>query len=257
MAAVNGESVHEESQGKSSIWTYEKEQKLFGKVDEYLEDSEERRGFYVKDINWSDIAFDGFTADEVHKRWRVLTLRVRKMRNAKEILEDAKQRAADKQTSEGSRKRKMDDSFPKAPLTAYLLFSNEKRQPMAEKYPDLNTRELLAKIGKKWRKLSAEKKKKYQDIYLEDKKKYESELTQYFLTNFPEEKAPKTAFELWSAKKEKELKEEHPNISDKRLQKKLKKRWGRLDDEEKEELEKKSKQEMDKFLRKMRKRVKV
>ena len=257
MAAVNGESVRDESQEESSTWTHEKELKLFEKVDEYLADGEERKEIYVKDIKWSDIAFDNFTTDEVHKRWRILTLRVRKMRNAKEILEDAKQRAVDKHANSGSRKRKIDDALPKAPLSAYLLFSKERRPQMAEKYSDLNNKQLLAKIGKKWRKLSAEKKKKYHDDYLENKKKYESALMQYFIENFPEEKAPKTAFEFWSSKMKKEIKEEHPDISDKKLKKKLRKRWERLEDEVKEEWEKKSKQEMDKYLRKMRKRVKV
>lgn len=69
---------------------YEKEFKLFEKVDEYLIDGEERKEIYVKDIKWSDIVFDNFIIDEVYKCWRILMLWVRKMRNVKEIFEDVK-----------------------------------------------------------------------------------------------------------------------------------------------------------------------
>lgn len=261
MAAVNGENVHTPSKGKRQAWTYEQELALLEKVENYLGTTEGSKEVYVKDIAWSNMAFDGFSEEDVHKRWNSLTSKVRKLRTAKEILEDAKQMMADKKENNvESRKRKRDDkdpALPKLPITSYLIFCKEKQPGFAEKYATLSSQELRVKMGKKWRKLSDEKKKKYQDMYLENRKKYEHDLTQYYIEHFPEQKAPKTAFDLWSEEKEKEIKEDRPEISDKKMKKKLKKRWEKLDDKDKEKWEKKSKPEIDKYLRKMRKKCKV
>ena len=260
MAAVNGENVVEEAKAKTRVWTHDQELTLLQNVENHLQSSERGKDIYVKDIVWNKIAFGDFDEDDVHKRWNALTSKIRKMRTVNEILEDAKLKVAGKEDSVNSRKRKRDDkdpAFPKTPLTSYLIFCEEKRPRLAQKYTSLGSKELMTKLAKKWQKLSDQKKQKYQDIYLENRKKFDHDITQYFIEHYPDEKPPKTAFELWSESKGKEIKKDRPDISEKKLKKKVKKHWEKLEDGEKEHWEKKSKSEVSRYIKRMKKKEKI
>ena len=52
---------------------------------------------------------------DVHKRFNTLTSKIRKMRTAKGILEDAKQKVAENDDKRKSRKRKRDEKDPTFP----------------------------------------------------------------------------------------------------------------------------------------------
>jgi len=258
MAAVIGENVVEETKAKAKVWTQDQELTLLQNMENHLQSTERVRDIYVKDIVWSKIAFEDFDEHDVHKRWNALTSKIRKMRTAKEILEDAKIKVADKEDDVKSRKRKRDDkdpAFPKTPLTSYLIFCEEKRPRLAQQYANLSSKELTTKLAKKWQKLSDQKKQKYQDIYWENRKKFDHDITQYFIEHYPDEKPPKTAFELWSESKEKEMKKDRPDMSQKKLNKKVKKYWEKLEESEKEKWEKKAKREVTRYIKKMKKKV--
>ena len=260
MAAVNGENVVEETKAKTRGWSRDEELTLLQNVENHLQSSERGKDIYVKDIAWGKIAFGEFDEDDVHRRWNALTSKIRKMRTVNEILEDTKLKVAEKDDSVKSRKRKRDDkdpAFPKTPLTSYLIFCEEKRPRLAQKYTDLGSKELMTKLAKKWQKLSDQKKQKYQDIYVENRKKFDHDITQYFIEHYPDEKPPKTAFNLWSESKEKEIKKDRPDISEKKLKKKVKKYWEKLEDSEKEHWEKKAKSEVSKYIKRMKKKVKI
>ena len=255
MAAVNGENVVD---AKTKVWTQSQDLTLLQKVENHLQSSERVKHRYVKDIVWSEIAFEDFDEHDVHKRFNTLTSKIRKMRTAKEILEDAKQKVTEKEDTRKSRKRKReekDPTFPKTPLTSYLIFCEEKRPRLAQKYPNLGSKELMTKLAKKWQKLSDQKKKKYQDIYAENREKFDHDMTKYFIEHFPDEKPPKSAFNLWSESKEKEIKKDRPDISQKKLNKKVKKYWEKLEESEKEKWEKKAKSEVRKYIKKMKKKL--
>ena len=237
-----------EENNKFHAWSHDKDLALLAKVESHLNDADQKKNVYVKDIIWREVTFGDFDEHEVQRRWKSLTAKVRKLRTAKEILVDAK-------TKVSSRKRKRDEGDsrePKMPKTAFLLFCEEKRLHLAAEYPTLNGKELTVKLGKRWRKLSDEKKERYKEIYLENRQQYELDLTQYFLDHNPEEKPPRTAFDIWSEVKSEEIKKSHPDILEKKLNKKLKKYWERLED--KEIWEKKAKMKSDKFIRNMRKK---
>ena len=263
MAAVNGENVVDEKKEKSAVWTRDQELTLLQNVQNHLESAGVTKDIYVKDIAWSKVAFGGFDEEDVHKRWSTLTSKVRKMRTAKEILDDAKLKVADKiekEDSAKSRKRKREDKDsapPKMPLTSYLIFCEQKRPRLAQKHANLGSKELMVKLSKKWKKLSDEKKQKYHDIYVENKKKYDEEIVQYYIKHYPDEKPPKTAFDLWSNKKREEIKKDRPDISQKKMDKKLTKYWEKLEDGDKEHWQKKSKAEAGKYIKKLKNKEKV
>ncbi|CAG8446207.1 1757_t:CDS:2 [Ambispora leptoticha] len=72
-----------------------------------------------------------------------------------------------------------DPNAPKKPNTAYILFSNEIRAATKAEFPDLNQKEIVTKIGLKWKELSREQKKVYEDRYFADRERYDEELRAY------------------------------------------------------------------------------
>jgi len=64
---------------------------------------------------------------------------------------------------EGPKKRKRnakpkDPNAPRRPASAYILFQNEVRKELKERYPTLNNSELLVKISEMWKQMSDEEK---------------------------------------------------------------------------------------------------
>lgn len=246
MATVNGV----ENKQKSLVWSRDQDLQLYAKVEEHINSFEKKKHVYIKDISWSEIAFNGYSEHEVQKRWNTLTSKIRKVRTAKEVLEDAK---AQGKEDRSIRKRKREDSNqPKMPKTAYLLFCEYKRPLLAAKYSSLGSKEMMVKMGKKWQKLSDEKKAKYREMYRVSRQQYERDLAHYYLEQNPEAMPPKTAFDLWSERKASELKQSRPDISERKLNKKLAKYWERLED--KEQWENKAKKEFENFVTKMKKK---
>ena len=76
------------------------------------------------------------------------------------ILEDPKLKVAERKDNMKSRKRKRDDkdpAFPKTPLTSYAIFCEEKRFRLAQKNTNMDSKELMTKLGKEWQKPSDQK----------------------------------------------------------------------------------------------------
>ena len=244
---VNGTA----SNGKNTVsWSHDQDLKLLQKVESHLLSFEAEKQVFPKDLKWREIAFDDFDEHEVKKHWATITSGVRKIRNAREILEDTKIKIEHGKRTRKRKKDAHDPSIPLKPKSAFFLFMEKKKPRLAAKHPSMSILEIATKVGKKWRELSEDEREKYKAIYRENKEQYDCDLAQYFLENNPGETPPKTAFELWSKGKAKELKDSRPDISEKKLNKKLKKYWESLED--KEDWERKAKKETEKFLKRVR-----
>ncbi|KAL1916519.1 uncharacterized protein VTP21DRAFT_5710 [Calcarisporiella thermophila] len=81
--------------------------------------------------------------------------------------------------TEGTKKRKKDPNAPKRPLSAYMLFSQEKRKQVLEENPDVKFTEVGKLLGAMWKELSEEEKKIYNDKASKDKERYEREKADY------------------------------------------------------------------------------
>ena len=91
------------SEEKSPAWSHEDDLKLLEKVEEHLNNVE---NVFVKDIVWGEVAFDSYNKDDVQRRWKALTSKIRKVRTAKEILEDTKKKVSENKKTTKKRKRK-------------------------------------------------------------------------------------------------------------------------------------------------------
>ncbi|XP_055048773.2 high mobility group protein 20A isoform X2 [Misgurnus anguillicaudatus] len=83
--------------------------------------------------------------------------------------------------TKGRRRKKplKDSNAPKAPLTGYVRFMNERREQLRAERPDMPFPEITRMLGNEWSKLPAEEKQRYLDEADRDKERYMKELEQY------------------------------------------------------------------------------
>ncbi|XP_029909984.1 high mobility group protein 20A isoform X7 [Myripristis murdjan] len=100
--------------------------------------------------------------------------------------DNSSQRNGEEKSRRGSwtkgRKRKKpvkDSNAPKAPLTGYVRFMNDRREQLRAERPDVPFPEITRMLGNEWSKLPAEEKQRYLDEAERDKERYMRELEKY------------------------------------------------------------------------------
>ncbi|XP_069078300.1 high mobility group protein 20A [Pleurodeles waltl] len=83
--------------------------------------------------------------------------------------------------SKGRKRKKLprDSNAPKAPLTGYVRFMNERRELLRAERPEVPFPEITRMLGNEWSKLPSEEKQRYLDEAERDKERYMKELKQY------------------------------------------------------------------------------
>lgn len=76
----------------------------------------------------------------------------------------------------GRKKKKLDASLPKHPMSGYLHFAKEMRPIMKKKCPDARLVEISKQIGSQWRGMSEKELQPWQDIANKDKQRYAREM---------------------------------------------------------------------------------
>ncbi|XP_041456015.1 FACT complex subunit SSRP1-like isoform X1 [Lytechinus variegatus] len=104
----------------------------------------------------------------------------RKRQEKEREKQKAKQKKRTKTSSDKPRKKvkkEKDANKPKRAATAYMLWLNETREELKEKYPGISVVELTKKAGELWQKL--DDKTKWNEIAAEKKKEYEAAMAEY------------------------------------------------------------------------------
>ncbi|XP_070537426.1 high mobility group protein 20A-like [Ptychodera flava] len=85
----------------------------------------------------------------------------------------------------GKKRRKhiKDINAPRAPLTGYIRFLNDRREKVRNENPTLSFPEITKMLGNEWSKLSQSEKQRYLDEAEKDKERYMKELEQYQQTD--------------------------------------------------------------------------
>ncbi|KAJ0032330.1 hypothetical protein NQD34_002411 [Periophthalmus magnuspinnatus] len=91
----------------------------------------------------------------------------------------------------GKKRKKVLPNGPKAPVTGYVRFLNERRELMRAQYPDLPFPEITKRLGAEWTRLPPHDKQRYLDEAEREKMQYAQELKEYQQTE---------AFHLTNAK---------------------------------------------------------
>lgn len=72
---------------------------------------------------------------------------------------DETEKSGKRRRRNDSTRRKKDPHAPKRPPSAYILYQNDVRKQMQDKYPDMTYAEVLGKIAESWQTLEESKKK--------------------------------------------------------------------------------------------------
>ncbi|XP_038155193.1 SWI/SNF-related matrix-associated actin-dependent regulator of chromatin subfamily E member 1-related isoform X2 [Cyprinodon tularosa] len=79
----------------------------------------------------------------------------------------------------GKKRKKVLPNGPKAPVTGYVRFLNERREVMRARYPDLPFPEITKRLGAEWTRLAQNDKQRYLDEAEREKVQYAQELKEY------------------------------------------------------------------------------
>lgn len=72
-----------------------------------------------------------------------------------------------------------EDPEPKRPLTSYMLFSQEHREEITKKYPDLKITDISAKITEQWKNLSEKEREAYKKRSDENRELYNTQMKEW------------------------------------------------------------------------------
>ena len=93
----------------------------------------------------------------------------------------AKKKPAAKKNGRAPRAKK-DPNAPKKPLSAYIIFSKERRASVVAENPGMKVGEVAKVLGARWKAIGAEEKSVFEAKAKEDKARYQAEMEAYVPT---------------------------------------------------------------------------
>ncbi|XP_024252553.1 SWI/SNF-related matrix-associated actin-dependent regulator of chromatin subfamily E member 1-related isoform X2 [Oncorhynchus tshawytscha] len=104
----------------------------------------------------------------------------------------------------GKKRKKVLPNGPKAPVTGYVRFLNERREQIRAKHPDLPFPEITKRLGAEWSRLAPHDKQRFLDEAEREKLQYARELREYQQSE---------AYQITCAKiQDKKVKRESPSV---------------------------------------------
>jgi hypothetical protein len=154
------------------------------------------------------------------------------------------------------RRKRKDPHAPKRALTAYMMFSQERRNQLRNEHPDAGFGQVGKLLGEAWAALPEADKQKFNEMAAKDKIRYQKELATY-KEEHPESsddedrpakkkkkkkdplapKKPCSAFFHFSKKMRPTIKQQHPDATFGQLGKIIGEQWAKLGPDERKEFE--------------------
>jgi len=164
------------------------------------------------------------------------------------------------------KRKKQNPKEPKKAMTAYMIFSQEKRADIKKEHPEVTFGETGKLLGESWKKLSEEDRQKYKLQAAKDKVRYQKEMADYKQEhpNSSEDEKPKkkrkkvkkdpnapkkpcSAFFHFSKKMRATIKEQNPNASFGEIGKLIGAAWRELAADQKKTFEEAAEQDKHRY----------
>eukprot|EP01061_Rhynchopus_euleeides_P046339 TRINITY_DN874_c0_g1_i1.p1 TRINITY_DN874_c0_g1~~TRINITY_DN874_c0_g1_i1.p1 ORF type:complete len:228 (+),score=150.90 TRINITY_DN874_c0_g1_i1:39-686(+) len=153
---------------------------------------------------------------------------------------------------------KKDPNAPKKALSAYFLFANSVRQEIRDENPDFKMTEVTKEAGRRWGEMDDDDKQEFKDKAAELKEEYEEKMKEYLANKEDDDedeeeekpkrkrggkakkdpnapKKPLTAYFLFANSVRQEIRDENPDFKMTEVTKETGRRWGELDEDDKQE----------------------
>ncbi|CCW59605.1 unnamed protein product [Phytomonas sp. EM1] len=181
----------------------------------------------------------------------------KRSRSQKEDGKESKKSKDDK-----AKKEKKPDNYPKAALSAYIIFGNEQREKIKAENPGIAITEILKETGRRWAAASEEEKEHYKKLAEADKVRFDKELKVYLADggrvykrgqkdgkgSKGEAKGPKRALSSYMYFAN-DFRVKHPELGMTEQMKQAGMEWKKLTDEEKKPFELKAAQDKERYQR--------
>lgn len=119
------------------------------------------------------------TRDEAMKAYQKKVKEDEETREAKALRAEQTRIAKEEKKKAREEKRAEKDAkalLPKKPRSAYILFTQDKRQQLVDQMPDAAPKDIMKELGKLWREASNKVKQRYEALAVDDKARYEKEM---------------------------------------------------------------------------------
>jgi len=134
-------------------------------------------------------------------------------KSSKRDSSDKKRKASKKKDkTKKQKKHKKDPLAPKRPCTAYIFFSNARREEVKTQNPGIKFSEVAGKISELWKNISPKEKAKFEQMAKEAKEKYDEVKKEY--DSSKHEHSSKKSSKKSSSKKSKHVEEDDDDDDD-------------------------------------------
>ncbi|PNF25609.1 hypothetical protein B7P43_G03834 [Cryptotermes secundus] len=203
-------------------------------------------------LNWDNVSFASYTAEDCKDMWGKIQKRLRRFRLLREMLEDAKAWVSKPWTNfYRSQKQNRHPDLPRRPLSTYMLFYMEKKDKVARENPGLEMTAVSKCIAEMYKNLPAKKKQKYVDMAAAQRREYDQKLEEFYREHpnlipkpVPSKdhkpgaavdtgpRKPSTPFKLFYTSKENRHKND-PDFDRTELMERCKEQWRNMSDKKK------------------------
>lgn len=150
-------------------------------------------------MDWEQIKFKEFSAEECKKYWEYIQARIRRFRILAEMIPDARTWLSQPWTNfYKSKDHNRHPEMPKKPLSMYMLYYSERREQIQKEHPQLSMPDVAKICSDEYQKLPQPEKDRYKARCDDMRKNYELKLENFYRM-YPElkpvktEKAPKSS----------------------------------------------------------------
>merc|ERR1719282_344302 len=146
----------------------------------------------ARKLDWDQIKFKEFSAEECKKYWEYIQARIRRFRILAEMIPDARTWLSQPWTNfYKSKDHNRHPEMPKKPLSMYMLYYSERREQIQKEHPQLSMPDVAKICSDEYQKLPQAEKDKYKARCDDMRKKYDLKLENFYKM-YPDLKPVKT-----------------------------------------------------------------
>ncbi|CAL8383147.1 nucleolar transcription factor 1 isoform X3 [Gadus morhua] len=156
-------------------WTQVDLRRLLGRIKTSIPASKKDWGYSrtQKFLDWKKITFSQYSPEECQAKWKQMFQKMRKQRTLTDLLEEAEGAISDPFRP---KKQQIHPELPKRPPLAHTLYLKEHLELYKKQHPDLEHKQLIARLSACYKKLPARVKVKYVKKYNLSRDQYDKEM---------------------------------------------------------------------------------
>ena len=135
----------------------------------------------ARKLDWEQIKFKEFSAEDCKKYWEYIQARIRRFRILAEMIPDARTWLSQPWTNfYKSKDHNRHPEMPKKPLSMYMLYYSERREQIQKEHPQLSMPDVAKICSDEYQKLPEEEKAGYKSRCDDMRREYDLKLDNFY-----------------------------------------------------------------------------